>query len=188
MLSLYLPFPRAIEADAGVHHGTYHSKGETGGFLSSSSLLWFCLLLVALCATLYIVRSVVSRPDFQTPPRHHRLRKLVKPSTLRKVPSLSYWIPPQEDEEQVPEYTDIIKTHFLWLRVWSVRSSRTICSPTPRCMWADPVGPTVTPRCTWADPVSPAVTPRCTLADPVGPTVTPRCTKSDPDSPTVPPR
>lgn len=78
-------FPlRAIEADAGVHHGTYHSKGETGGFLSSSSLLWFCLLLVALCVTLYIVR----------------LRKLVKPSTLRKVPSLSYWIPPQEDEEQ----------------------------------------------------------------------------------------
>jgi len=78
-------FPlRAIEADAGVHHGTYHSKAEPGGLLSSSSLLWFCLLLVALCATLYIVR----------------LRKLVKPSTLRKVPSLSYWIPPQEDEEQ----------------------------------------------------------------------------------------
>ena len=79
--------------------------------MSSSSLLWFCLLLVALCATLYIVRSVVSWPGVQAPPRRRRLRKLVKPSTLRKVPSLSYWIPPQEDEEQVLEDTDIIKTY-----------------------------------------------------------------------------
>ena len=30
-----------------------------------------------------------------------RLRKYMKPSTLRKVPSLNYWMPLVEDEEQV---------------------------------------------------------------------------------------
>jgi len=92
-------FPlRAIEADAGVHHGKYHSKLEGAGFLYSTHLVWFCLLAVCLCIVIYVVR----------------LRRYVKPSTLRKVPSLSYWLPPGEDEEQgllKQEQTDYLFAH-----------------------------------------------------------------------------
>lgn len=77
------PTPRAIEADAGLHHGTYHTKEGASSFLSSTSLIWLGVLVLFLCIILYIAR----------------LRKLVKPSTLRKVPSLSTWLSPQDDEE-----------------------------------------------------------------------------------------
>jgi ectonucleoside triphosphate diphosphohydrolase 4 len=92
-------FPlRAIEADGGVHHGTYHSKSEGGSFITSSSLPWLIVLLLFLGIAIYVIR----------------LRKYMKPSTLRKVPSLNYWMPLVEDEEQGlmrQEQTDYLFAH-----------------------------------------------------------------------------
>jgi len=61
-------------------------------------LVSFCLVAVCLAIVIYIVR----------------LRKYVKPSTLRKVPSLTYWLPPADDEEQGlvrQEQTDYLFAH-----------------------------------------------------------------------------
>jgi len=92
-------FPlRAIEADGGVHHGTYHSRSEGGSFITSSSLPWLIVLLLFLGIAIYVIR----------------LRKYMKPSTLRKVPSLNYWMPLVEDEEQGlmrQEQTDYLFAH-----------------------------------------------------------------------------
>merc|ERR1712130_356647 len=75
-------FPlRAIAEDGDVHHGTYHSN-LSSGYLYSHYIVWLCLLAVSLCIVLYVVR----------------LKKYVKPSTLRKVPSLGYWMPQEEEE------------------------------------------------------------------------------------------
>jgi len=77
-------FPlRAIEADSGAHHGVYHSKDREGAW-GRNWIVWLCAIILCLGLIFYIIRR----------------RKLVKPSTLRKVPSLGYWIPPGEDEEQ----------------------------------------------------------------------------------------
>jgi len=91
-------FPlRAIESDGGLHHGLYHSK-EPQRFLTSTHLVWGVAVTILLSIAIYLVR----------------LRKLVKPSTLRKVPSLNYWLPPGEDEEQGlirQEQTDYLFAH-----------------------------------------------------------------------------
>jgi len=92
-------FPlRAIEADGGAHHGTYHSKSEAGSFINSSTLPWLIVILLFIGIAIYIIR----------------LRKYMKPSTLRKVPSLNYWMPLVEDEEQGlmrQEQTDYLFAH-----------------------------------------------------------------------------
>jgi len=81
-----------------VHHGTYHSKSEAGSFITSSSLPWLIVVLLFLGIAIYVIR----------------LRKYMKPSTLRKVPSLNYWMPLVEDEEQGlmhQEQTDYLFAH-----------------------------------------------------------------------------
>jgi len=84
-------FPlRAIEADDGVHHGTYHSN-LSSGYLYSHYIVWLCLLAVSLCIALYVFR----------------LRRYVKPSTLRKVPSL-IWANQENDVEANKEQTDYL--------------------------------------------------------------------------------
>jgi len=90
-------FPlRSIEADGGVHHGTYHSN-ISSGYLYSHYIVWLCFLSVSVCITIYIIR----------------LRKFVKPSSLRKVPSLSSWLPsPDNDEEAaIKEQADYLYSH-----------------------------------------------------------------------------
>jgi len=89
-------FPlRAIAEDGGVHHGTYHSN-LSSGYLYSHYIVWLCLLAVSLCIVLYVVR----------------LKKYVKPSTLRKVPSLSYWMPQDEEENLISkEQADYLYSH-----------------------------------------------------------------------------
>ena len=78
-----------------MHHGTYHSNLSTG-YLYSHYIVWLCLLAVLLCIVLYVVR----------------LRRYVKPSTLRKVPSLSYWMPPDEEENLLTkEQADYLYAH-----------------------------------------------------------------------------
>jgi len=92
-------FPlRAIEADDGVHHGTYHSVVQGGGLVTFRHLPWIVLVLVLLAVLVYVVR----------------LRKYVKPSTLRKVPSMNWILPTSEDEEQGlirQEQTDYLFAH-----------------------------------------------------------------------------
>ena len=86
---------RAIAEDGGVHHGTYHSN-LSSGYLYSHYIVWLCLLAVSLCIVLYVVR----------------LRRYVKPNTLRKVPSLSYWMPPDEEENLLTkEQADYLYAH-----------------------------------------------------------------------------
>jgi len=89
-------FPlRAIAEDGGVHHGTYHSN-LSSGYLYSHYIVWLCLLAVSLCIVLYVIR----------------LKKYVKPSTLRKVPSLSYWMPQEEEENLLAkEQADYLYAH-----------------------------------------------------------------------------
>merc|ERR1712154_2774 len=89
-------FPlRAIAEDGDVHHGTYHSN-LSSGYLYSHYIVWLCLLAVSLCIVLYVVR----------------LKKYVKPSTLRKVPSLGYWMPQEEEENLLTkEQADYLYAH-----------------------------------------------------------------------------
>ena len=91
-----LPHYRAIESDGGVHHGTYHSN-LSSGYLYSHYIVWLCLLAVSLCIVLYVAR----------------LRRYVKPSKLRNVPSLSFWMPPDDQEEDLlrKEQADYLYTH-----------------------------------------------------------------------------
>ena len=76
-----------------MYHG---SKQLATGYLYSHYIVWLCLLAVSLCIVLYVVR----------------LRRYVKPSTLRKVPSLSYWMPPDEEEDLfTKEQADYLYAH-----------------------------------------------------------------------------
>jgi len=76
-------FPlRAIEKGGGIHHGKYHNSWESG-YLYSHYIVALCLFAVCLCIALYICR----------------LKRYVKPSTLRKVPSMSFWVTNPDDEE-----------------------------------------------------------------------------------------
>jgi len=79
---------RAIEGTGGVVHqgsGQHH-----GGYLYSHYIVYICLLAVSLCILLYVIR----------------LRRYVKPSTLRKVPSIAYWTQQDIDEEAQREQAD----------------------------------------------------------------------------------
>jgi len=91
-------FPlRAIESDGGVvHHGTYHSN-LASAYLYTHYIVLLCLLAVFLCIVLYVAR----------------LRRYVKPSSLRKVPSISYWMPADDQEEKLlkKEQEDFLYAH-----------------------------------------------------------------------------
>ena len=138
---------RAIEADGGVHHGTYHRSerffecqfkfsplkvthlilefilqqvwGRIFHHLLLPSLahrpptlpwhchlcyqVWTLLILIFtfpwfLSAFFVLLITTLSNMVVL------RLRKYMKPSTLRKVPSLNYWMPLVEDEEQVQNW------------------------------------------------------------------------------------
>ena len=65
-----------------IHHGMYHSNTVATGYLYSHYIVWLCLAAVSLFIVLYVIR----------------LRRYVKPSALRSVPSLSrIW---QQGEEE----------------------------------------------------------------------------------------
>ena len=84
-----------------IHHGMYHSttnKHLATGYLYSHYIVWLCLLAVSLFIVLYVIR----------------LRRYVKPSTLRSVPSVSslsrMW--QQGDEESLLDSKD--QTDYLF--------------------------------------------------------------------------
>ena len=88
----------------------FHSKSESGSFITSSSLPWLIVILLFLAIAIYVIRFepflFLIFPSFLAfiiliLTLVLRLRKYMKPSTLRKVPSLNYWMPLVEDEEQV---------------------------------------------------------------------------------------
>lgn len=89
-------FPlRDINPGASIHHGKYHNSWESG-YLYSHYIVALCLLAVCVCIALYLCR----------------LRRYVKPSTLRKVPSMSFWIAPDEEEALVKqEQADYLYAH-----------------------------------------------------------------------------
>jgi len=99
-------FPlRSLESDGkdqNIHHGVYHgSKQLATGYLYSHYIVWACLCAVSFSIVVYIVR----------------LRRYVRPSTLRSVPSLSkIWSAGTDDEEALigrerQEQTDYLYTH-----------------------------------------------------------------------------
>jgi len=73
---------------------SYHSN-ISGGYAYSPYIVWLCLFAVSLCIILYVVR----------------LRRYVKPSTLRKVPSMSYWLPPEQEPLVTKEEADYLYAH-----------------------------------------------------------------------------
>ena len=73
-----------------IHHSIYHSTNLASGYLYSHYIVWLCLLAVSLSIVLYVVR----------------LRRYVKPSTLRNVPSLSRMWSPADDEEALVSRKD----------------------------------------------------------------------------------
>jgi len=67
---------RAIEGAGGVHHGHVGGGLRLLGYsLYTNYIVWLCLMAVMALGIIYIAR----------------LRRYVKPSSLRKVPSMSYW-------------------------------------------------------------------------------------------------
>ena len=69
--------------DQHIHHSIYHNKQLASGYLYSHYIVWLCLAAVSFSIVLYVIR----------------LRRYVKPSTLRSVPSLSkLWTPPEDEE------------------------------------------------------------------------------------------
>ena len=81
-----------------IHHGMYHSNTVATGYLYSHYIVWLCLLAVSLFIVLYVIR----------------LRRYVKPSTLRSVPSLSKIWNSNDDEESLigrKEQTDYLYAH-----------------------------------------------------------------------------
>ena len=96
---------RSLESDGKdqhIHHGMYHTNKQLAtGYLYSHYIVWLCLLAVSLSIVVYVIR----------------LRRYVRPSTLRSVPSLSkIWSSgPGEDEEaligQRKDQTDYLYAH-----------------------------------------------------------------------------
>jgi len=67
-----------------IHHSMYHSNKQFAtGYLYSNYIVWLCLAAVSFSIVLYVVR----------------LKRYVKPSSLRNVPSLSKLWSPNDDEE-----------------------------------------------------------------------------------------
>ena len=86
--------------DQHIHHGMYHGNQKLAtGYLYSHYIVWLCLAAVSFSIVLYVIR----------------LRRYVKPSTLRNVPSLSkLWTPQDDDEEALigrKEQTDYLYAH-----------------------------------------------------------------------------
>ena len=102
----YLIF-RSLESDGkdqNIHHGVYHGHQQLAstGYLYSHYIVWACLCAVSFSIVVYIIR----------------LRRYVRPSTLRAVPSLSkIWSAGSEDEEALigsrdrKEQTDYLYAH-----------------------------------------------------------------------------
>ena len=96
---------RSLESDGKdqhIHHGVYHGNKQLAtGYLYSHYIVWACLCAVSFSIVVYIVR----------------LRRYVRPSTLRAVPSLSkIWSAGTEDEEALigrerKEQTDYLYAH-----------------------------------------------------------------------------
>lgn len=83
----FLPL-RAIEAKAQerVHHGPYHSAFASG-YLYSHYIVLFCLIFVILAIFVYL----------------DRLKRYIRPSTFRKVPSVSFWSPSSSVSNMGPD-------------------------------------------------------------------------------------
>ena len=96
---------RSLESDGKdqhIHHGVYHGHQKLAtGYLYSHYIVWACLCAVSFSIVVYIIR----------------LRRYVRPSTLRSVPSLSkIWNAGSEDEEALigrerKEQTDYLYAH-----------------------------------------------------------------------------
>ena len=81
-----------------IHHGMYHSNTVATGYLYSHYIVWLCLLAVSLFIVLYVIR----------------LRRYVKPSTLRNVPSLGrIWTAGDEESllDNNKDQTDYLFAH-----------------------------------------------------------------------------
>ena len=85
--------------DQHIRHGMYHGNQKLAtGYLYSHYIVWLCLLAVSFSIVVYVVR----------------LRRYVKPSTLRSVPSLSKIWNSNDDEESLigrKEQTDYLYAH-----------------------------------------------------------------------------
>jgi len=92
----YFPLRAISKGHGDIHHGTYHNSWESG-YLYSHYIVALCLLAVCVCITLYLCR----------------LKRYVKPSTLRKVPSMTFWVT-NDDEERClikQEQADYLYAH-----------------------------------------------------------------------------
>ena len=91
---------RSLESDGKdqhIHHGVYHGHQKLAtGYLYSHYIVWACLLAVSLFIVLYVIR----------------LRRYVKPSTLRNVPSISRIFTQQDEEDSLLDRKD--QTDYLF--------------------------------------------------------------------------